>query len=233
MKISTKTTFIIFGTLTIGIVIGFLGGGLVHKIRFERFEDMRKMNPENRFEQMIDEIINPNDNQRELLKGLLNNQAKRIAQLDEEYHSKILSVFDSTRQEIRSNLTEEQIQRLEQQIKQGRNEFRQKHLERLSQMLQLSDEQKTKIEKIMEEFEKTFNKDRGLPFNKPEPDGDRFKENFDEMNAKIKSVLTPEQYQKYEQFEINRDRNKRMPPPGGPGDRRPPFMEKPPNKDLK
>ncbi len=80
MKMSTKTTFVILGTLFIGIIIGILGGGIIHQQRIEKFDRMRRMNPEQRFAEVIDEIIKPDEKQSDQIKDIMDEQAEKIPQ---------------------------------------------------------------------------------------------------------------------------------------------------------
>lgn len=214
MKTSTKSTFVIIGTLIIGIILGILGGGILHQKRFEQVERMRRMAPEKRFEKTINEIIKPDEKQRNRIRELLKKQADKIAQLDEEYQSKILSIFDSTRQQINSSLNEEQIIRLEEQLINGHKQFIERHLERLDKILDLSNEQREKIEGILNNFQPPFSKNHRSHLGKPNKRRQKIFNNFEEMDKKIESVLTPEQQKKYSKFKLNRIKNRRTPPSG-------------------
>jgi hypothetical protein len=229
MKMSTKSTYIILGTLIIGIVIGILGGGILHQKRFERFEDMRRMKPEQRFSEMIDEIVRPNENQRKLIKDVLEKQAEKIAELDEVYHGKILTIFDSTRQVINSSLNEEQIKRLEERINKGSEQFVKRHLQRLDQVLDLTKDQSRQIEEILKKFKPPFRQAKKLSFDRQGKNKTKFKNHMDEMDSEIETVLTPEQIEKFNRFKERRPKNRGD---HRPGDFPPPFDDKLPKEDF-
>ena len=201
MKISTKTTLIILATLSIGIIIGIIGGGRFHQ---KRFDKIRRMNPEHRFVEILDRIIKPTDEQNQRIKEILEKQSKKIALLEEDYQVEIFTVFDSTRLQIKTLLTDEQMNKLEQEISRGGEKFTSRMLKRLDSYLDLTDDQRDKIEDLFKEMSKNFRFDKSpfmgrKGFNKP-----GFRQLRVEMDKKIEAVLTPEQVEKYREFKERR-----------------------------
>ena len=226
---STKTTFIILGTLVIGIIIGILGGGIIHQQRMEQFDRIRRMNPEQRFAEVIDEIIKPDDKQRDQIKDIMNEQAEKIVRIDDEYQSQILEMFDSTRQKINSLLTKDQIISLEKHLARGHKRFYRGRLERLSRYLELTKEQQRKIEEIFKEFAPQFDPNKELLSGKKIRRIQKIENQFDKIDQKIESVLTQEQIKKYLQFRERRGKDWKGSRRGGFP---PPFKEKPPKRDI-
>ncbi len=201
MKISTKTTLIILATLLIGTAIGILGSGIFHQKRFDR---IRQMHPEQRFVEILDRIIKPAEEQSRLIKEILEKQSKKIAALEENYQGEIFTIFDSTRIQIQSLLTKEQMNKLEQEMSRGGEKFAARMLERLDNDLDLTDDQREKIEEIFKEMSKNSKFDESpftgrKGFRKP-----GFRQLRMEMDKKIEAVLTPEQAAKFREYKENR-----------------------------
>jgi Spy/CpxP family protein refolding chaperone len=90
----------------------------------------------------------------------------------------------------------------------GGGDFVKQRLDRLSEELKLTDEQKPKVEALLKA---QAEKMRGLRDATPEERQEKMKASRDEMGKKMKEILTAEQFAKYE----------KLPPPGrGPGGER-------------
>ncbi len=225
---STKTTFVILGTLFIGIIIGILGGGIIHQQRIEQFDRMRRMNPEQRFAEVIDEIIKPDEKQRAQIKEIMDDQTDKITRIDDDYRSEILAMFDSTRKKINSLLTEDQIISLEKHLARGHKRFYRGRIERLSRSLELTEEQQRKIEEIFRDFDPPIDHERGLLPGRKNRKPPEFNKHNDEIDQMIRSLLTPEQLKKYSRLRRRQGEERRNRRPNGFP---PPFKEKPPQRD--
>ncbi len=85
-------------------------------------------------------------------------------------------------------------------------------LERLNQQLNLNDEQKKKVEALFNDEEAQMSKLREQQSDNREQNRAAFEKMRTERNAKMKEILTPEQFSKYTEM------NKNMGPrPGGMG----------------
>ncbi len=86
-------------------------------------------------------------------------------------------------------------------------------MERYTDTLKLTDEQKPKVKAVLEDTARKRQDLRDLPQDERQEKGRALR---DEQNKKMKDILTPEQYTKYEQ----------MPRPGRGGPGGPPPAEK-------
>lgn len=203
MRISTKTTLIIMGTLIIGFIIGVLGGGLLHQKRFDRIQ---RMDPGQRFTEVLDGIIKPDESQRQAITAVLKKQTQKIALLEEEYQSEIFVIFDSTRLEIKSLLSEEQIKQLENTMAKGQDHFISRRIERLNELLQLSKIQREQIEQIMRQSAPNIAPKKHPFLIEGRKDRANVRQMREELDKKIESVLTPEQIKIYVEFHRHRMR---------------------------
>jgi|SRR6266446_5068157 Spy/CpxP family protein refolding chaperone len=83
----------------------------------------------------------------------------------------------------------------------------QERLDRMTEKLKLTDEQKPKVEAVLKETDK---KRQALA---PEDRRTKGRELMEEQDKKLKEVLTAEQYEKWEKMRDEMRRNR----PGGPG----------------
>ncbi len=88
-----------------------------------------------------------------------------------------------------------------------RAEMAKERLAKLAEELKLTDEQKTKVAAAMKAQAETM---RGLKDATPEERKEKMKAGRAEMEKKMKEILTPEQYAKWEKLRKERR-------PGGPG----------------
>ena len=110
-----------------------------------------------------------------------------------------------------------------------RGEAAKERMAKVAEELGLSEEQKTKVRDAMKEQMEAARELRDL---EPEARRDKMKENRAEMQAKMKEILSAEQYAKWEKIrEQNRPDGARGPggegKPGGPGKGKGPRGEKP------
>jgi Spy/CpxP family protein refolding chaperone len=197
MTTKSKTTFIILGTLIIGIVIGALASGMWREKRIKKFSRMR---PQQQFVETIEEIIKPDDAQRKAIEKVLEKRFEHIAQIRERHESEMMAVFDSLRQELNSLLTEEQLKRLEENLEKSSHRFRDRRLDRLTDVLQLTEDQRRQIEEIFRRNGPDFRRFRKPPARDSIPGRFDFMEQRKKLEKEIEALLTPEQRKKYEEF---------------------------------
>ena len=79
--------------------------------------------------------------------------------------------------------------------KKGKMPSVQERLDRLSDELKLTDEQKPKVKAVLEEQQKAMEAARSA--TDPTEGRQKFRDAMQEGNKKMKDILTPEQYEKY------------------------------------
>ena len=110
MKTETKTAVIIVVTLIIGMAIGSLLPGAFIRHRTGRFMAMRE--PEHLMGR-IEDIIDPDESQREAVQEILHRHAERFHEIHSQFEAAMFALRDSLRKDLDSILTEEQKARLE------------------------------------------------------------------------------------------------------------------------
>jgi hypothetical protein len=201
LNTKTKTSFVLIGTLLIGVAIGALGSALWRADRARKFELMR---PENRFLNFIKGVIRPAPEQNQQFDEILGNYSKRISNIHDQHQEEILAVYDSLRSELNALLTDEQRARLEESLARGRTLRVAVTVGHLTEELDLSESQSQKIEEILRANEILPGRGR-IPFKK--------------RQEEIEAVLTPEQLEKYRELRSRRRFRLRDEPPPFPGER--------------
>jgi hypothetical protein len=114
MNMKIKTTIIIITTLIFGIVLGaMLNRTFMHR-RIRRAFDA--VNP-NRFTMILERTIAPSEEQKELIKEILQNHAKHVEELRKKMMDERQASVQSLKKELDSVLTPEQKERLERMMK--------------------------------------------------------------------------------------------------------------------
>ncbi len=215
MNTKTKTSFILIGTLLIGVAIGALGSALLREERARKFELMR---PENRFLNFMKGVIRPAPEQSQQLDEVLGNYSKRISNIHEKHQEEILAVYDSLRTDLNALLTEEQRARLEESLARGRSLRVAVTVGHLTEELDLSESQSKKIEEILLANEILPGRGR-ISFKKRREFHQEMRTQFEKTEKEIEAVLTPEQLEKYRELRTRRRFLLRDEPPPFPGDR--------------
>lgn len=225
MSTKSQTILIVSATLVIGFVLGVLISGAFRHQREERF---RRMGAHQRFENAMERIIKPTDEQRKAIEAITKKRFDRIAELREQCEDELFTVLDSMRGDFATVLTEEQLNRLEKQLEKGPQGVFREQMDRLADELDLTNEQKKQLREIMRAA-RPFRPLHGLqgPEGVQRPRRPPMRRIIREMQEKIEAVLTPEQITKYRQL-------KRFPPRHfGGAPFRPPFEKTPPSVDPK
>ncbi len=101
-----------------------------------------------------------------------------------------------------------------------RAEMAKERIAKMAEELKLTDEQKTKVTALMKEQAETM---RGMKDAPPEERREKMKAGREEMQKQMKTILTPEQYTKWEKLRKEGGPGRRGGPggPGGPGAEKP------------
>jgi len=210
MTTKIKSTFILLGVLAMGVAIGALASGTLQQQRKHRFE---RMPPHERFFLFMERVIEPSEEQRDDVERIIETRSEQLRELHETHQTGVIAIYDSLRADLQTLLTDEQKKRFEEQIVKGSHKIAESRIERLTEALDLNDEQQKRIQEI-----------KKLP--RPERKGSRgnwedrrkmLRNQFQEMHEEIEAVLTPEQKEKFGELRMQR----RRPFDGPPGP--PPF----------
>jgi len=120
MNVKTKSTLILVGTLVIGMVLGGLIDRSILRTQFKhRVERMR--NPLG-FMQFFEGIIEPNEEQYDAIKELLEKRSQQLHEIGQNSRDEMKMVMDSLKMDIDPLLTAEQKARLERKIENMKHE---------------------------------------------------------------------------------------------------------------
>lgn len=201
MKAKTTSLLIVLATLVIGIGIGFLLGGM---FRHERERAFAAMLPRERFERVMDRLIQPQPEQRAAIEKIMTRRFEQLASIQEEHQNEVLAIFDSLRADLATVLTAEQIARLEREIIKGGHRFAEARIERLAADLDLSPEQQQEIAAILEKYQPPSPGKRGTRYGDWHERRKSMRSRLEQMNVEIEQVLTPEQREKYQALRKHR-----------------------------
>lgn len=217
MNTKAKTSFILFGTLLIGIAIGALGSGLLREERVRSFELMR---PENRFHQYMKGVIRPTAEQSSQFDEILGKYSKQISNIHQQHQEEILALYDSLHSELRALLNDEQRTRLEQSLEKGFNRRVAMAVGHLTEELNLSENQSQRIEEILLANDIAPDHSHNFRRKKRGEFREELRNRFEKMEQEITDVLTPEQLTKYREMRMRRRLFMRdEAPPPFPGNR--------------
>jgi len=201
MAMKTKIMLMVLGLLIVGVAIGALGSATLRQNRGDRIDRMR---PEQRFAEVMEGIIQPHSEQREAIDKILKEQSEQIAEIQERYQSEIIEVIDSSRRALHSLLTVEQQQRLRENIEKGSEQFIRMRIDRLTEMLQLDDQQRKQIEEIYRRGGGRIMGFRRMVETDSVGDVSDVREAMKKLDEKIEAVLTPGQREKFQEFRQQR-----------------------------
>ena len=106
---------LLLGALLIGAVLG----GLIHARMVEqRIERIGYLRSERGFIRHVERVVAPSDEaQREAIRAVLRRNAERMVDLRFQFRDAVEALLDSTRAELDSVLTDDQMERLEEEIR--------------------------------------------------------------------------------------------------------------------
>jgi Spy/CpxP family protein refolding chaperone len=210
MKNKTKTSIILLSTLLIGILIGALISG---SFRYRRAHQIDKMSHQEKFLKGMENIIKPDEEQKKKIDKVLKQRYAQIAEIREKHMDEMMDILDSLKQDMNKILTEEQRQRLEENLKRGIKRMVKHRLDFLTHKLKLDEEQQEKIYDIMYKWDEKMHPDMNRMERERQPGKPLFREHFEEINKEIEEILTPEQVKEFRKIH-----NEMRPPFGhGPG----------------
>jgi len=218
MQSKGKSIAVVLIVLAIGFIMGALTSGALQN---RRLHHIRHMGPQERFEKMLYDIVEPNVEQRQELDRIFEKYALKMAAINDEKTIALLNEVDSLRTEVRSILTEEQKKRFQERQQTFYEHFVEMQLNRIDRAVNLTDEQKKEIRAIFEEH-KAFFPD---PLNgEKHPPVSDFKPQLEKLDQELERILSPEQYKEYRELKRNRRGGPGrgfFPERGGPPGRRP------------
>ncbi len=214
MTTKTKSTFILLGVLAMGVAIGALASGTLQQQRKHRFE---RMPPHERFFLFMERVIEPSEEQRDDVERIIETRAEQLRELHETHQTGVIAIYDSLHADLQTLLTDEQKKRFEEQIVKGSHKIAESRIERLTEALDLNDEQQKRIKEIFVEFKNLPRPERKGSRGNWEDRRKKLRNQFQEMHEKIEAVLTAEQKEKFGELRMHRRRP--FDGPGGP----PPF----------
>lgn len=193
MSSKSKSLLALLGTLVLGFVIGVLASGFVRQQRVQKLERMPR---HERFERVMKRIIQPTGEQQAALDTILETHFQRMAGVRESYEDRVFALFDSLHQDLSSLLTEEQQHRLREHLKRGPSDALEERIQHLAHDLDLSDEQREQLDKIIERH---WPPPFSIEFETGErPDSRRsqLRNWLKALHRDIDAILTPEQREK-------------------------------------
>lgn len=205
MNVKLKTSLIIAVTLIAGIVIGALVNRALLQNRVQRVFSMR--NP-NAFVQSYMETIKPDANQEKQIKEILERNGQRIAEIRLKSRKDLESSMVAMMSELESVLTPEQIKRLEEKLPMGRPRFgissTEGELFFLTTELELTDDQTSRVRKLLEEFR--MSAPDKIQRGTPKEMSLNFRNQMEKREEGMKKILTDKQMKKFEELMKNRGR---------------------------
>ena len=114
MKTKFKISILFLTVLLVGMVIGALINGAIIK---NRMDNIMKLRGKGGYGTFIEQIIKPDDSQREQLRETIDKYSTTLFELRARSRNEMIAVMDSMRTEISPLLTDEQIDRLQRPIR--------------------------------------------------------------------------------------------------------------------
>lgn len=123
MKLQVKSALIIIGTLVIGMILGGLISGMIrHQMHGKMADGPRG----DRFERMMNRIIQPDESQAARLQIVMDRYAPKFSDQHRRHSDEMRKLVDSLNVELEPILTEEQINRLQKWKKRFSRRFRER-----------------------------------------------------------------------------------------------------------
>lgn len=118
MNMKTKITAMFLVTFIVGMVVGALLNGAIHKRRIEKIREMRGRGG---FKNLIIGTVNPDETQKILVLEILDKYENKIQEMRNQDRAKFQTINDSMMIELSSVLTPEQNQLLKEKLEEMRS----------------------------------------------------------------------------------------------------------------
>ena len=113
MNVRVKTTIVIVATLIIGMVVGALIDGALHR---RRTRDFFRKPFEKRLETLMERTISPDDSQRDTVRIILDDHMLRMKEIAGRHGQEMAAVMDTLKQQLSMVLTDDQMTRFNEHI---------------------------------------------------------------------------------------------------------------------
>jgi len=118
MSSRTKIASMFLITFIVGMIVGALINGAIHKSRITKIKEMRKKDG---FTQYIIHTIEPNEVQKEKVKEIMNRFSEKMNLLRRQSRIQFDAIRDSMITELSNVLTEKQMEKLNKEFKEEKN----------------------------------------------------------------------------------------------------------------
>jgi|SRR5450759_799197 hypothetical protein len=215
MKTKLKVTFVLLGTLVIGIVLGVVGRGVLMKHHRQKLDKMERTEL---FLSRINEAVDPDSSQKPKVEEIAKRTAERIEILFDHHQSEMATLVDSMKRELSAVLTPSQQQRLAQELilsqrgdsSKGRfgvsMAFSYEYAERLQRELNLDSAQTGRMLLLIRESHDRMMKQTKSEIGNSEAARKRREAFVDETNRKIEALLDAKQKEQFRQLRRERER---------------------------
>jgi len=115
MNTKSKSILALLGTLIIGMILGALLSGIFVRSRMKQFKD-----PERRAEhhkRRLHDFSDANEDQRAKIDAVFDSKKNKMHQFEEEFRANRKKVMDEIIEEISSDLTPDQVEKLKNRLK--------------------------------------------------------------------------------------------------------------------
>jgi hypothetical protein len=191
MKPKTKTTLLFIGTLLIGIIIGILIGGSLHRMMEINFWEQT---PQQRISGILKKELHLDASQQVFADSIINSRYQQIIRppIDPD---PMFFLFSNLEDELTPILNNDQKELLKQYITTMSRNMVAMRVAMIKERLNLTEQQEQRLQQLFLEMEKQFHHRR-----LPSPDSLRLKPGgfggmADSFRVKFESVLTPKQLQ--------------------------------------
>lgn len=117
MNTKTKITAMFLATFIVGMIVGALLNGAVHKRRIEKIREMRGRGG---FKNLVIDTVNPDEQQKMLVQEILDKFDNKLQEMRNQDRVRFQTINDSMMIELSSVLTPEQNQLLKDKLEELR-----------------------------------------------------------------------------------------------------------------
>jgi hypothetical protein len=205
MSPKTRAAYAIAVTLCIGALIGALGHGAYLSSQSKK---VRSTPPAQFFVAELERAIQPNESQRDAISKILSMRSEQIAAIMERHLAEVAAIMDSTKNEVTPLLNQEQQHRLNEHLERWmmgppKMPTRETLAEGMKERLGLTSEQFEKVQKLLESSQKEIADLFASRRDDPKVLHDSVTSIMFATEAKIKSLMTPQQQKEFEALRRN------------------------------